>query len=298
MNRDIYKSLLNNHTYLPNIKEDKVWFFCRNKDTKVPYGTTDLVLNGDFNKPLDEIDIPSTVTTILVKSPLFDQPLKPGDIPPTVETVNLGGFYKENLVVGSIPYGVRYLYLSDMYNTEIDVGVIPESVIFLYLGYRFNQILNEGVIPKGTIFLKLGFHYDKYIKKNVIPDGVKYLYIGKSFKQLINKDVIPKNLIELVIYKFNFNDVLEKELIDLNINIGLYDMEYKISYKHNGNNNILMTNDEKNKFDYYISNFTATHRIGTYLFEELLKKVFYPDRLYKICKYYNIKLVNLLEIYR
>ena len=154
----------------------------------------------------------------------------------------------------------------------LKVGVIPNNVTHLKFGYYFNQPLIKGVIPDSVTNLSFGYYFSQILNKDILPNNIKELTIYKKYKK-INLYDFDKNILVSIID--NNTNKIEFLGIDISMNYGDHFKFIEFYYKINNKENC----------------------IGNIIFEELVQKVFHPDRIKKICDKYYIELSDFDEIY-
>ena len=120
---------------------------------------------------------------------------------------------------------------------------------------------------------------------------------ASMFNQSLNDDNLPANLIELLIHEsYNMNLLKSEKNI----------LRGKIIYEtYNDNNYSIMINDKttietyyKEDIETYIKkNMTKDKLIGNIILEELVKKVFHPERLLRLSNEYNIDFDDIVSVY-
>ncbi|EGG19837.1 hypothetical protein DFA_06939 [Cavenderia fasciculata] len=139
--------------------------------------TTTLILDGDFNTPLNEGLLPETLKILKILGK-FNQPIKEGDIPDSVKTLMFGNRYNQPLPVGVLPSTLQSLVFGNDYNQPLSDGVLPTSLRSLEFGWRYNQPLSVGVLPKSLEELKFGWNYNQLLSVGVLPTSLKSLVFG------------------------------------------------------------------------------------------------------------------------
>ncbi len=230
----------------------------------IPKTIRDLTLLFFCDLVLEKNDIPENVKILYITN--YENELNEGIIPNSIEELSLC-CPKMKINVGAIPNSVKYLYIN-IYDFKLEKNVIPTSVIYLTI----NNISN----------------IDTNIDSSYLPKSIKILNIQSSRLNLSNFVNDNNNLIGVVCCRNNF--------IPSNNNIVIGKMlggfiKYNIL-------NIELYNYEKIKIDNIITDFIVNNNnIGNIIFEELVSKVFNPNRLLTICEKYNIDFDELNDIY-
>ena len=172
----------------------------------------------------------------------------------------------------------------EKYN-ELYENVIPNNVIDLTL-FNFNKLLKIGDLPPKIKVIDFNDDYNQPINKDVLPKSITHLYFGYLFKQPLD-NILSDNLVELILYCHNYpNKILNNYIHYFYDYIGdKYDNRY-INYKG-------IEIEYRNKM--YIDKKIVF--LGKIIFEELVSKVFNPNRLLKLCNIYNISFDEINDCY-
>jgi len=211
--------------------------------------------------------------------------------------LEFGYKFNQPLYPGILPLNLIYLKFDNNFNQPLNPGIIPNSVIYLEFGNNFNQPLKKGDIPQGLRHLVFGRYFNQYIEEGVIPDSVMHITFGSYFNHQLN-NIISKNIINLVLsHRY-------KKLMDNINNLNKFN-EYKLDFSFVGYyeneieyGNLKIHIDKKKYIDKYIlENLTEDKLRGKIIFNELVEKIFNPNRLLKMCQIYNMDLENLINNY-
>ncbi len=174
-------------------------------------------------------------------------------------------------------------------NIPFKEGDIPNSVTHLTFGYNFNQPLKKDDIPNSVTHLTFGYCFNQALKEGDIPNSVTHLTFGFNFNQQLINDILPLKLLILILnntysYKtdIKFANVLYlNNTQKININESLYNFN----------------KDTLDNIDNYINNIIVSHKnkFKSY-FNELMEKVYSPERLSRIADKYNIDFIDLIDI--
>ena len=137
-------------------------------------------------------------------------------------------------------------------------------------------------------YLIFGSVFNQIIDKHTLPDSIISLTFGNNFNQQLN--YLPKNLLLLIMNnKYEIN------------NDGFYIVKYNIPIHSNTNNNQLYEDFLKNEYEIIQKIFhIVLHKknlLGNIIKEELIKKIYHPNRLIHICERFNMDIHDLLDIY-
>ncbi len=268
---DLYKTILYNYDKYIDINNAKFY---------------DL----DIDKMLEDdcIHIPEGISHIIFPFE-FNKMLKPGDIPNSVTHITFGAIYnkplrnKINIIIQKLKYYInKYLVIDNNINKTFKSSIIPNSVTHLTFESVFNQPLKKGDIPDSVTHLKFGYNFNQILNYNNIPNKIIELILPNNFnEELLNLN--EKNiLIGYLKYDFNIYDNDNNDNDYVKLLYSNFTLEYKI----------------KLKIDRYIKeNFTKDKLIGNIIHQELIKKVFNPNRLLHISNKYNINIEQLLTLY-
>ncbi len=193
-------------------------------------------------------------------------------IPSDVTHLTITERLKKRLRVGMIPNSITHLtFKYKQYLLNLMVGVIPNSVTHLTFYGRFYPSLSVGVIPNSVTHLNFPRFFNQPLDVGVIPNSVTHLSFGSQFNQPFDVGVIPNSVIHLTFER------------------GFRYLSSCMKYSRNVYE--IIVEDSFNSFTTY----TYFHTWSFH--EELMKHVFHPSRLQKICETYQLDLDELLEIY-
>lgn len=267
----------------------------------------------NYIRLMDNIVLPKNIT-FLKFGEKFKGGIKEGDIPKSVKTLIFGRKFNQLLRPNIIPYGVEKIIFSWEFNQELNKDIIPNSVIDLTFE-NYNQKLKIGDIPNSVKNLKIGSNYKYPLTEGIIPSSVIRLYLPMSYSGELSKTIIP-NVKYLTCHRVNN---LNPDIISLTLHtyndytsitnyknnfykgkylIGYIDKTHHRSYNGIDYDDIFILGDYVNKINELIDeNFIKEKYIGNIIKEELIEKVFNPNRLLKICGKYNIDFFDLIECY-
>ncbi len=222
--------------------------------------------------------------------------LKKGVIPNSVRKLRIGYGLTKVFTECFFPESINCLIL-DCLDVKLN-GYIPKSVkTIIFMSYDIKNISYYD-IPSHVSYLHI-----PYIKKDdKIPDTIKYLNVDYDYDFHINENT---NLLYLEIPKLNkifgSYDKLKILVSDTEINddtkiIGILDGN-KIRFNNLGIDVIVNREDKYIIFDFIENNLKKEKLIGNIILEELVSKVFNPNRLIKISKKYNIEFIDLVDLY-
>jgi hypothetical protein len=214
-------------------------------------------------------------------------------LPFGITKLTLGLFFDKKINKNDIPESVIELNVFSVKSIYFDDNVLPESIIYLNLNGSCSKI-TENTIPKKVKYLIFGNKFEHNFTKNMIPDSVIYLQLGYRFTHRLKNNILPKNLLNLVFFRDNKN--FKSKNTNNKFILGKIENDDKlIEYIYN-DKYIILSLDYINDFNKFIESFSNKY-IGKIIFEELVSKVFNPQRMLKICRLYNIEFDDLMEIY-
>lgn len=333
MNFELYKLFITNYNNIP--KKFRWNFDYAPIKGDIPEGVKELTYSSDFHLLLNKNNLPSTLE--ILSFYLYNTYELTNVIPNTIKKLHIDSqTCKINSIKpGDIPYGVQEIIFYNNFNNNTDSNIdfvsniIPNSVTHLELGYPLINEINSESIPNSVTYLKLYDYYNYPLKKGDIPNSVKYLTLSFFYNGPINNEIIPYGVIEITfgqscytqikkgdlpesIKKITINNPHYNEIDTNDLPSNLYEIivDSKYSRKIINHNNILIgrkkTYSEFKIIKYDNINITKYNDnidyfniklIGKIIYEELVKKIFHPKRLLKICDTYNIELIDLVELY-
>ncbi len=281
----------------------------------IPNSVKILNFGNKFNQILKKGDIPNSVEYLYFGDD-YNRKLNNNSIPSSVKYLHLGCDFNQILEKGDIPYNVEYLSLSRKYNQKIEQDVIPNSVKYFKIGSEFNKQIGPNIIPNSVTHLTLPYTIKENLKVGDIPNSVLFLavYFG------IEENMLPDKLIELVyidvlldydrFHSFNY-DKVDDNIKSKNIiisssgssysfykNIKYNMLEIDEPYYQYKTENCEMYNFYGNRhYDFIHKYLTNDKLIGRIIFEELVAKVFNPNRLLKLCKKHDLTFEEINDIY-
>jgi hypothetical protein len=303
MNRDIYRKI-NYEYYEYNIYEDKISEIEKINEININFDGEEIekinennIYIHNKNERLKKEMIPVGIKKIKFCDN-FNQSIDIGEIPEGVIYIQFGKNFNKELKKGIIPSSVRFLTFGYYFNNELKVGDLPENLKYLNLGGLYNYKLNKKIIPNVKL-LHLSIHYNNLIEEDSLPENLNFLFIGSIWKIDIDKCVFPSGLMEIYVFntykkpsidKFNFS-IYYYRYFFLNNEVDILIMKFingklfKVSY---GNNLLILNNYYK-----LINNDSFRKKI----YQELIEKVFNPDRIKFISEKYNVEFKNIIENY-
>ncbi|KAM9986906.1 hypothetical protein ACTFIY_011319 [Dictyostelium cf. discoideum] len=203
---------------------------------KIPFSTTTLVLDDDFNQPIRVGDIPQNITNLSFGKS-FSSSIGPNSLPKSTRilslenliSVDFGEYFNRPLFsnmfsfsksITTIIFGkgftqqiapgvfnhLKTLKFGDHFNSRILKNELPQSLTCLDLG-GYNIPLDFGMFPNSLT--SLTFHwFNKPIEIGIFPSSIESLNLGWNFNQIIKPGIFPKNLKYLDIYNSSFKQDL------------------------------------------------------------------------------------------
>jgi hypothetical protein len=149
---------------------------------------TIIVLNNNFNSPIDEL---SDNIVYLKIGKNFNLPIR--KLPESLTHLKfVPKCYFSHSLPNILPKGLKTLEMRGKYNSPLPE--LPKSLVNLYINCDFNQIIPE--LPPNLIRLILGNSFDKNIKK--FPKTLTHLSVGNKYNHII---ILPPNLTNLALGK-------------------------------------------------------------------------------------------------
>ncbi len=216
----------------------------------------------------------------------FNQFTKIHTIPSSVKTIDFGDNFNEPIQPGIIPLGVTRLFFGYSFNQIIEPGVLPSSLIELHFSVMYNHPFSIGSLPMNIKILALSNRYNHPLCLDSIPPNLSYLRIGGYFEHSIPDVILSRIYTKLIVqvYKKNRSNYLDK-----------------ISFP------FLPFIDDHEPFDTdeeFIQRILSSDQKRQSLFDrlkgihqELIAKVFHPDRINRIASTFQIDFIDLMEIY-
>ncbi|EAL73110.1 hypothetical protein DDB_G0269042 [Dictyostelium discoideum AX4] len=171
---------------------------------KIPFSTTTLVLDDDFNQPIRVGDIPQNITNLSFGKS-FSSSIGPNSLPKSTRILSLGKFkdsvdhniLQENLI--SIDFGEYFNrpLFSNMFS-------FSKSITTIIFGKSFTQQIAPGVFNHLNHLktLKFGDHFNSRILKNELPESLTLLDLG-GYNIPLDIGMFPTSLISLTFHWFN-----------------------------------------------------------------------------------------------
>ena len=191
----------------------------------------------------------------------FNQELKKDDIPNSITHLTFGCYFNKKLKKDDIPNSVTHLTFGSLFNQELKKDDIPNSVTHLTFGYKFNQTLKKDDIPNSVTHLTFGYRFDKELNKNNLPNKlIEIIFMNQQY------DTISLENENYIVLKFDY------------LNGYFVNKDFKMEF------------NKKLEFNNYIEDLKIKKEnlYGNIILEELVKKVFHPNKINILLQKYNV----------
>jgi hypothetical protein len=174
----------------------------------LPYGLTQLTINGKFNQPLD--NLPNSIKEIYFDAgSIFNQPVDV--LPSNLKILSFGKYFNHN--INNLPNGLQVLILST--NFDKSLNNLPDSLTHLDLE-RTEINHNIKKYPPNLFEIKFNNKFNNTIEN--LPKKLKIIYFGMNFNQKV--DTLPDTL-EEIYFNYYFNQSINNlpdtmRIIDFN----------------------------------------------------------------------------------
>ncbi len=276
-----------------------------------PYGIEGIIIGKGYKRRIDKNVIPNSVKKLTLYN--YNHKLK-NVIPNSVIELYIGK--RRKIKKGDISLSINNLTIGHNFNGFINKNVIPECINYLTIKGFIKNYKDENILPK---YLKhLYFNYyepdsEMYINHILLLNNLeelKFLKCETNIFNVINIKYIPKNILSIefigaILYNPNnisleniveyINVYSDDEIHVKNAIYSLIDEEYIINYNFLGLKINVFIKDFINKL--IEENYKKEKLIGYIILEELVSKVFNPNRLILLSDKYNISFIDLLENY-
>ncbi len=149
------------------------------------------------NQPLDKIQWPVNVDTVVFKDMMFDSSIDHINWPSTIKNIRLGYSFNQPINLVNWPPELQILIFGVDFNQPIEQINWPQKLQTMIFGNRFNQPINKIIWPKDLKHLAFGEDFDQHvshikwpifsvvnIRNDIIYDGSKII---NKFDNLIKK---------------------------------------------------------------------------------------------------------------
>ncbi len=162
----------------------------------IPFGIKRLLLNKDFNHPINNLPNSLMVLRIDGTDAIFNYPVD--NLPEGLKVLHLNSLF--DFPVDNLPSGLEKLVLGDNFNHKVEN--LPPNLKYLSLGNKFNHPIDN--LPIKLKYLSIGRNFNKSVDN--LPPELEYLSLGNRFRQTIDK--LPTGL-KFLLLKSKFNRSLD-----------------------------------------------------------------------------------------
>jgi hypothetical protein len=133
---------------------------------------------------------------------------------------------------------------------------------------------------------------ESFEKKTSVFFSLTHITFGEKFNQVIDKGILPKNLIQIIFKKINFLINIDeikslRNIFILEDNIK-NNMRSKITYNNNIYSFYTLQNFlKKSNYENLKTIISSNKFFGKVILEDLVKQVFYPNRMNKSINKYS-----------
>lgn len=165
---------------------------------KLPSFLVELHFSGEFNQPLEFLDLPITLRYLKIGSSfgLFNQPLRKLRCPAGLRVLKINGAFNQPLSRWKLPQGLRSLSIKGLFNHPVQGWKLPGKLVYLCIKGELNQPVQGWSLPQSLRVLKLRGRFNHPLAGWELPKALVHLEIrvGADFAHSLVQWTLPKNL--------------------------------------------------------------------------------------------------------